>query len=480
MIVGIVGLPKNTIGLSQKTPVEQHPYILEHDYNECSHISTDGENKSWFALVKDGEQRHFPHMDNGVSTIRYFISETSLYNSSLTWNYDMPNNSLGEEVKQNFLNSILKWNNIYFYANSLGPVITKKKLVNIIEGSSANHNVLIHPEKEAYMSKPGSYAEAGANGSPSFQVTQQSIQHLHYDNWNIALNLESTGINTTSNYYYLNRIGAHEFGHVLGLRDIDDVEGYAYHHNELLMGYSTLPILMRQSEITYKDLVGAAITRGYHTDSDHQWIYDPDSSYVGSYKLICSICNGIKYVNSLNGINYVYYKVCLDEHDLSDGNMFAVASYKKRDYYKCKYCKYVAPFEDRVQQNYSTTQYNTLYHLATNQVTGLNYSFYQSHLYNDSYIWFSYTQHRAICECGSGHMSAHAISSESLNPGSQYAYCLLCGGLASIGITPLSTNELPNTPNGSYILPNGVVVLAEDDYEAYFNDALVFNYPNSY
>ena len=56
---------------------------------------------------------------------------------------------------------------------------------------------------------------------------------------------------------------------------------------------------------------------------------------------------------------------------------------------------------------------------------------------------------------------------------------MLCGGLASVGfIGPFGNNEYPTTVNGSYILPNGVVVLAIDDIDAYLDGTLVFNYPN--
>ena len=73
----------------------------------------------------------------------------------------------------------------------------------------------------------------------------------------------------------------------------------------------------------------------------------------------------------------------------------------------------------------------------------------------------------------------HVVSSNSFNPGNQYATCLLCGGLASIGfIGPFSLEEYPTSINGSFILPNGVVVLVDEDYDSYLDGTLVFNYPN--
>lgn len=102
------------------------------------------------------------------------------------------------------------------------------------------------------------------------------------------------------------------------------------------------------------------------------------------------------------------------------------------------------------------------------------------HSYDSSYIWWNYTQHRATCLCGTNRLEGHAVSSDPDIQGNQYAICLLCGGLASIGfVGPMSVNELPRTSNGSYILPNGVVVLVDEDFEAYINGTLVFAHLNA-
>ena len=45
-------------------------------------------------------------------------------------------------------------------------------------------------------------------------------------------------------------------------------------------------------------------------------------------------------------------------------------------------------------------------------------------------------------------------------------------------VGPLSLNDLPKSANGSFILPNGVVVLVDEDYDAYMDGTLVFIYPN--
>ena len=88
------------------------------------------------------------------------------------------------------------------------------------------------------------------------------------------------------------------------------------------------------------------------------------------------------------------------------------------------------------------------------------------HHYDNRYVWKNRTQHTAYCECGAGTVQGHAVSSGS-------SRCLLCGGLADTGfIGPLSVTY--RTENGSYILPNGVIVLDDRDIDAYLTGNLVF------
>ena len=42
----------------------------------------------------------------------------------------------------------------------------------------------------------------------------------------------------------------------------------------------------------------------------------------------------------------------------------------------------------------------------------------------------------------------------------------------------MSTSDLPHSENGSFILPDGIIVLADEDMEAYFNGTLEFIYPD--
>ena len=455
----------------------------------------DGEFEKWYELIKNGETWHLPH-SSGTTQIMYYISDMSP-DGYTSWN-DIVDPTRREYVKNSLINSLLKWNNVYFYKITSSNVISKYRIANISEGTSSNNNLVLYPDN----SLSGAYASCGPTSSAVLIDAINGINHNHYSNWEIRFRLTDHYNYSLDSEFILERTGAHELGHVFGLRDIDGCENSSssnYHHEELLMGYSQAggSLQDRQKEITYKDLVGAAITRGLHTDFDHMWLYDSDSSTSGNYKLICSICNGVKYVDSLNNLDYLNYKYCNDEHDLQDGNMFAVASYQTKDYFKCKYCRYVAPFTDIVNQNYSRTSYNNLYHLVTNQVFGLGYSFYEphiqgfngncilcgyhmhSHSYNDHYLPYSNTKHKAYCSCGASTLQSHAVDIGNTYVIGDHTYgnCLSCGAMVDLGngFLSLQPGILMVTDNGSVMLPNEIYVLVEEDFEEYFNGTLFFH-----
>lgn len=108
-----------------------------------------------------------------------------------------------------------------------------------------------------------------------------------------------------------------------------------------------------------------------------------------------------------------------------------------------------------------------------------------SHDYHEPYTWVNYTQHWATCGCGATSKQGHAVSSSGgslLGIGTRYKTCLLCGGSAEIGFVQLNATSVEVqyvTDNGSYILPNGVIVLVDEDIEAYMNQTLIFQKKNT-
>ena len=101
-----------------------------------------------------------------------------------------------------------------------------------------------------------------------------------------------------------------------------------------------------------------------------------------------------------------------------------------------------------------------------------------THDYDMNYEWISYTLHNVECSCGESETTQpHAVASGSYNTGQRFATCLLCGGLAEMGFVQLTINSSSVTRvtiNGSFILPNGVIVLEDEDLEAYLNGTLFF------
>ncbi len=97
------------------------------------------------------------------------------------------------------------------------------------------------------------------------------------------------------------------------------------------------------------------------------------------------------------------------------------------------------------------------------------------HAYSDDYTWLSDTQHCKSCDCGAYITGAHVVDPNGFPNPEGYATCLLCGGDVFMGVlNSLYVNTLPHTINGSYKLQNGVIVLVEEDMEAYLNGTLVF------
>ncbi len=405
-----------------------HETMLNVEYDGCDdHSLVDWIDESWYVLYtrrETNENSKCYHLSHETQTIKYYFADES--SSGYRWD-DNISEELAEEIKTCYANSMEKWNNVYFYSYDSNGNIVKNKVINIVEGTSTDNNLVIYPyyENSTTFANTG-YDEEDVENIEIFETERK--EHNHISEWYMNVNLHLFYVHGNVSEEVVNnarnKTGAHEIGHILGLRDLDSLSlcgaGTSdQHHEELLMGYGN--IAYRTSDITYKDLAGVAITRGFHTDSDHKWLYAGQQS-DGTYKLICSICNGVKYVESLSGYAYNTYNACGENHTLSSGNMMAVASYGTSDYYKCKYCRYVAPFENIVAQDYDKTYYTDALHKCENDVDGLEYSFYENHTFVDNectgcgfyhthsytpYIYLNNSSHTRYCSCGETQTKGH-------------------------------------------------------------------------
>ena len=94
-----------------------------------------------------------------------------------------------------------------------------------------------------------------------------------------------------------------------------------------------------------------------------------------------------------------------------------------------------------------------------------------THSYGDTYLWKDGTTHFSKCECGLFITEAHVVLSTTSNK------CLLCNGSVDHGLVEININSSQVrmiTVNGSYILPNGVIVLVYEDLKTYLNGTLIF------
>lgn len=102
----------------------------------------------------------------------------------------------------------------------------------------------------------------------------------------------------------------------------------------------------------------------------------------------------------------------------------------------------------------------------------------EPHIY-DKCVYKDLLSHQYYCACGAvGSTEQHYIIG-SVPDGTKTAPCEGCGHLIPvlngdhIGIMSISQVSV----NGSYILPSGIVVLVDEDVEAYLAGTLQFHHP---
>ena len=134
------------------------------------------------------------------------------------------------------------------------------------------------------------------------------------------------------------------------------------------------------------------------------------------------------------------------------------------------FSKYLTPGSYYLRIDYGNTIYQS--NTATTSIG------YNAHFHSYS-TWapYSLTQHIECCECGAkGTIKNNHVVTSSGSLGGK-ANCILCGALIDLGLgfgESFIQNIQKVTLNGSYILPNGIIVLVDEDIEAYLNGTLVF------
>ncbi len=471
--------------------VDAHETILNIQYDDCQpdfYINSDdigdGINEVWYYLCEINYSRdlekYYYHLPQETKKLKYYFAETSKEDSSYRWDTDV-SISTANEIKDAFSNSMKQWNDVYFYSYDSNGRKVSNKVIEIEEGKATDYDIIIYPERSTYSNVAGTSVIDEGIDIPSIN---ENIHHTHYYKYEIRINISyfHFGLRDRLSQEEIDvcktRSGAHEIGHILGLDDVDECcneDEEEWHHEELLMGYANnRDIERRQLCITYKDLAGVAITRGFHTDNDHDWL-NMGLQQDGRYKFVCSICNGVIY--DAEYYNYLFYEYgeCNNIHTLESNNMYAVGRKGNMDFVKCKYCRYIMSVENMIQNDYTYQISDSNNHITTNHINNLNYILYEGHNYTCTRI--SKTYHKYTCICGYSFNERHCISLDDYNDGDNIAICIQCNFLVNLndGVFPIVPMDMIGlTINGSFVLNNEIIVLAAEDIENYYNRCLVF------
>ena len=263
----------------------------------------------------------------------------------------------------------------------------------------------------------------------------------------------------------------HELGHMIGLQDLD-MNNDPWTHISL-MGYAG------DDDLHYQDIQGLAVANNKHIFHDYRRYWYKN----GIYTYVCFYCDASDFVLTSwsGGSHLVESASCAHEYEF-------LAKSQDKHWYKCTKCYKVETSTHAYTHSYEQVnaskhnEYCVCGNFTVNyhdfefcRCTKCNY--FKGHSYDYSYSWVSYTNHYGYCHCDEFQLQGHAVASGSYNTGQRFATCLLCGGSAEMGFVQLTINSSAVTKvtiNGSFILPNGVIVLEDEDLEAYLNGTLVF------
>lgn len=336
-----------------------HESVLNVEYDDCgvlidkngNVIKMDGEDETWYWLSGANNEYHISH---DVQNITYYFSNTAKDDATYTWTTEL-SESEAEEIKQAYAESMEKWNDVYYCSYDENGHMILHKVINVVEGTNeTNSNLIIYPTNTSRVylegrSNPYNASTRYIDDIGSSIENMFGKDHNHYQKWFMKVNIDFFKSSYSDSSIVRERTGQHELGHVLGLRDVDNLcsaSNLSYHHEELLMGYGNLSD--RSTYAKYKDIAGVAITRGFHTDDDHVWMLRTNSD--GTKDVICAQCNGVRYNVSLTDGKYEgktvnEYKSCV-HHNGTNQKMLLVATDGDRYFYKCQYCRYIATFEE--------------------------------------------------------------------------------------------------------------------------------------
>ena len=397
-----------------------HPLILNVSYDDCSQEDIiDGENELWYKIDELFPQyANMPfHLSHTTSEIKYYFNPYSEKDSSITWiscikeaaknwNINLNDNEaeiIVRQIQAVYAQSMEKWNDLYYYSyNNDGERISNKVITVKYEENPEKANLIIYPN----YSDDNNVASTTFYSTNNVDSVEQTQFHYHANKYKTNLHLKVfyesiyhvTNENEEAMLVLRENTGAHEIGHLLGLADLDvwckvectcdmctdsnlDNDNsciYQGHHEEAIMGYGQTEY--RVTHITYKDIAGVSITRGFHEDSDHKWMLR-NNVEDSTQDVICALCNGVRYevqneIQHINGVYYyenkevVLFGSCNGEHIIDNGNMLLVATDTIRDFYKCLCCRYILEVPHSVHSYTEWVKLSSTHHIECCEYCG--------------------------------------------------------------------------------------------------------------
>lgn len=217
-----------------------------------------------------------------------------------------------------------------------------------------------------------------------------------------------------------------------------------------------------------------AYTALYSIHNSHNYNYEYESYSNNSHYVYCS-CGNYQIIphhiicTSLNDTNHkITCELCEYSSIVSHNNLYY--SYNQIEHtLKCNDCNHI------IHENHNLTYSNST---NTNHYEMCNCGYSNTITHSYTYTRYNTSSHKTNCLCGYEIIEPHVIRITDL--GASIKYCKYCNALISdagfgevggLAVTPIKVSK-----NGSYILPSGIIVLVDEDIEAYENKSLVFHY----
>lgn len=163
-----------------------HSEIVNVKYDNCEF---DEINNKWYTLDLIDEEDyidHLLHVPENLIEIKYYIHDNGLDNDNYTWTTDI-DEKIANEIKQTYIESMKKWNDVYYYSYEEYGNIIENKIINITEASNQSEsNLDIFP---CYMQEGDYIACVMQNSYPETIHDTVNISHYHCNKWNMNVNI---------------------------------------------------------------------------------------------------------------------------------------------------------------------------------------------------------------------------------------------------------------------------------------------------